>query len=92
MYFDVIAHHSQKHEVNKLYTDTYSTKKCTMGKHTVSHFRADWPRIDREGGGIHVCCVTSAQISIKQNTADACEETAIAKQKYYRWNYSKIGS
>lgn len=27
-YFDVIPHHSKKHEVNKLYTDTYSKRSA----------------------------------------------------------------
>lgn len=66
MYFDVMPHHSQKHEVSKLYIDTYSTKKCMMGKHVVRYFRVDLPRIDREGCGIQVCCVSSAQITIKE--------------------------
>ena len=50
------------------------------GKHMIRHFRAECPRIKREKGGIQVCCVSSVQISIKENTAEACEETGIAKQ------------
>lgn len=79
-YFDVIPHHSKKHEVNKLYTDTYSKRSAWGGKHMIRHFRAECPRFERERGGIQVCCVSSVQISIKENTAEACEETGIAKQ------------
>lgn len=30
-YFDVIPHHSKKHEVSKLYTDTYSKRSAWGG-------------------------------------------------------------